>query len=94
MSYGLQLRNSAGSVVFDSNNSSLRMVYRTEVNGLAHGATVTIPNFDASKGVVWMYYMSAVTISIPPYTVSGNVVSFALGTPSGYVLAIQAVMFA
>ena len=83
MSYGLQVRDGAGQVIFDSSAYSVRMIFRQVLPVLGNGATVTIGGFDPSKGVIWLDGNGGSILAMPRYTVSGNVVTFPLGVPSG-----------
>lgn len=93
MSYGLQIRNGAGQVIFDSNSFSIRLIYRAEVVGKGFtNITVSVPGFDPAKGVVWLYYKEGQSVvgTINPL-LSGSDVTFMAN--SGAIVIINAVHF-
>jgi len=83
MSYGLQVRDSAGQVIFDSSAYSVRMIFRQVLPVLGNGATVTVSGLDPAKGVIWLDGGGGSGVALPHYSISGNVVTFPLGIPSG-----------
>lgn len=96
MSYGLQVFDGGGGLMFDSNAFTCRMVYRVAFQTSANQQTIVIPGFDASKGVVWLdttWGGSGQTFA-QRYTVSGNTVTI---LPNAYSTSqtdfINAVMF-
>lgn len=96
MSYGLQVFDGVGGVIFDSNSFTCRMVYRLEIPYSTNSQSFVIPGFDAAKGVVWIdtaWAGSGLTFA-PRYSVSGNTVTVLANTPPAPgVNYLNAVMF-
>ncbi|MEL7937689.1 hypothetical protein [Pseudomonas delhiensis] len=94
MSYGLQVRNANGAVVFDSNSFSVRQIYRAEIVGQGfNNITIAIPGFDPARGVVWGYYKEGQSQvgTIDMSSISGGAVTFQ--AVSGATVIINAVHF-
>lgn len=96
MSYGLQVFDGGGGLIFDSNAFTCRMVYRVAVPTSASQQTFVIPGFDAARGVVWLdttWAGSGQTFA-QRFTVSGNTVTILANTFStSQVDYLNAVMF-
>ena len=45
MSYGIRLRNAAGSILMELTGQSARTVYRQSLGAITNGMTVTVPGF-------------------------------------------------
>lgn len=77
MSYGLQVFDGGGALVFDSNSLTCRMVYRVAFQTSTNQQTIVISGFDATKGVVWLdtTWSGSTTTFAQRFTVSGNTVT-------------------
>ena len=77
MSYGLQVFDGGGALVFDSNSLTRRMVCRVAFLTSTNQQTIVIPGFDATKGVVWLdtTWSGSTSTFAQRFTVSGNTVT-------------------
>ncbi|WP_457975093.1 hypothetical protein [Pseudomonas aeruginosa] len=93
MSYGIRLRNAAGSILMELTGQSARTVYRQSLGAITNGMTVTVPGFDPARGVVFIIASGNASGEVPLYTISGNVVTFHWNGSSGTTYVLHAVMF-
>lgn len=94
MSYGMRTRSAGGSILFDSNNYSLRMVYRRDLGSIPQGLSVTVPGFDGSKGVMFVVCNTPDSRSwIPRHTISGSTITFGWSGDVTANYTLYAVMF-
>ncbi|MGE9760927.1 hypothetical protein [Pseudomonas sp. PDM20] len=77
MSYGLQVFDGGGGLLFDSNAFTCRMVYRVAFQTSTSQQTIVIPGFDPAKGVVWLdtTWAGSGTTFAQRFTVSGSTVT-------------------
>jgi hypothetical protein len=93
MSFGFRIRSAGGSVLLDSNNYSIRMVYRQEIGSISQNQSITITGFDAAKGAVFITAAGNAYAHIPFYTISGSTITFGRSGSSSTSYTLYAVMF-